>query len=85
MLRLLKGEPVNVLSAELGVSVQRLERWHSDFLEAGASRMAKKNRLSGYDWFAEHSAAIVQWAGLLLALVAAIIAMAMFLRSMSQQ
>src|ERR671912_1738600 len=35
VLRLLRGEPLEVLSRELGVEVHRLAAWRDDFLEAG--------------------------------------------------
>ena len=35
VLRLLRGEPLEVLSRELGVEVHRLAAWRDDFLEGG--------------------------------------------------
>ena len=35
VLRLLRGEPLEVLSRELGVEAHRLAAWRDDFLEAG--------------------------------------------------
>jgi transposase-like protein len=36
VLRLLRGEPLEVLSRELGVEVHRLAAWRDDFLEAAS-------------------------------------------------
>jgi hypothetical protein len=85
VLRVLKGEPTAVLSEELGVSIRRLERWHSDFVAAGAAAMAKKKRPALTTWVAEHSRSIAQWLGLLLALVGTIVLIALFLRSGSPE
>ena len=84
VLRLLSGEPVNQLSEELDVSVQRLERWHSDFVAAGAAAMVKKNR-AGQAWFAANSDSILQWLGLLFALIVTIAVFAYFLHSGPQE
>jgi transposase len=35
VLRLLRGEPLEVVSRELGVEAHRLAAWREDFLEAG--------------------------------------------------
>jgi transposase len=35
VLRLLRGEPLDVLSRELGVEAHRLAAWRDDFLEGG--------------------------------------------------
>jgi transposase-like protein len=35
VLRLLRGEPLEVLSRELGVEAHRLAAWRDDFLEGG--------------------------------------------------
>ena len=35
VLRLLRGEPLEVLSRELGVEANRLAAWRDDFLEGG--------------------------------------------------
>ena len=35
VLRLLRGEPLEVLSRELGVEAHRLAAWRDDFLESG--------------------------------------------------
>jgi Helix-turn-helix domain len=80
VLRLLKGESASLLSEELGVSIRRLERWQSDFLAAGAVAMEKKKRPTLPAWYSKHSSSIVQWVGLLLALVATIAFLAYFLR-----
>ena len=39
VLRLLGGEPLDVLSRELSVSTQRLSQWRSEFLSGGQSAL----------------------------------------------
>jgi transposase-like protein len=40
VLRLLRGEPLEVLSRELGVEAHRLAAWRDDFLEGGTAGLA---------------------------------------------
>ena len=42
VLRLLRGAPVEEVSRELRVSVDRLERWRQQFLEAGAGGLRER-------------------------------------------
>lgn len=85
VLRLLKGETLEMVGGELGVSVRHLERWQSDFLAAGASAMAKRKQRTFYSWLGENSGVIVQWLGLLLALVVTTALLAFLIRSCSQE
>jgi transposase len=39
VLRLLRGEPLETLSRELGVEVHRLAAWRDDFLEGGKEQL----------------------------------------------
>jgi transposase len=39
VLRLLRGEPLDVLSRELGVEAHRLAAWRDDFLEGGKEQL----------------------------------------------
>src|ERR1017187_7723207 len=69
VLRLLKGESVETVSQELGVTIRRIERWKNSFVEAGSAELAKrKGRASSKSWAAKHSSSIRQWIWLLLAL-----------------
>lgn len=80
VIRLLKGEPAELLSEELGVSGQRLERWQSDFLAAGALAMAKKKRSTLYAWLTEHTGSFLRWLGLILALFVTIAVLGFLIR-----
>jgi transposase-like protein len=47
VLRLLRGEPLEVLSRELGVEAHRLAAWRDEFLEAGKQGLTGKQGLKG--------------------------------------
>jgi transposase len=50
VLRLLRGEPLEVLSRELGVEAHRLAAWRDDFLEGGKEALkAQRPDRSGDD------------------------------------
>jgi transposase-like protein len=50
VLRLLRGEPLEVLSRELGVEAHRLAAWRDDFLEGGKDALkAQRPDRSGDD------------------------------------
>jgi hypothetical protein len=72
VLRLLKGEPTETVSRELGVSVTRVERWKGKFVAAGSAELAKRKVGSSKGWSARYSVPIGQWIWLLFALVAVI-------------
>jgi transposase len=80
VLRLLKGESGNALSAELDVSIRRLERWQNEFVSAGTAALARRKDRHSPGLFAKHSGAILQWAGLLAALVILVALLAIFLQ-----
>lgn len=69
VLRLLKGESVEDLSKELGVSIRRIERWRSEFVEAGSGALSRRRDLDSPGWLGRHSTSIKQWAWLLAILI----------------
>lgn len=68
VLRVLKGESVDSISQELGVSVRRLESWHSAFVAAGTSALERK-RGASENWWSKNSRTVLQWLALLAALL----------------
>jgi hypothetical protein len=72
VLRVLRGEPAETVSNDLGVSVRRLERWQSEFVTAGSAELAKRRDLPSKSRLGKHSQSIVQWLWLLLGLIAVI-------------
>jgi len=85
VLRLLKGESVETVSQELGVTVGRIERWKNNFVAAGSAELAKRKDDSSKSWAAKHSRAIWQWMWLLVALVAVISILVLFMQRGSQE
>jgi hypothetical protein len=85
VLRLLKGEAVETISQELGVSISRIERWKSSFVAAGSAELAKRKDARPKSWAAKHSGSIWQWIWLLLALVAVITVLALFMQRGGQE
>jgi hypothetical protein len=79
VLRLLKGESVETVSQELGVSVDRVERWKSSFVAAGSAELAKRKDVPSKNWVTKHGS-IWQWMWLLLALVAVISMLVLFMQ-----
>ena len=49
MLRLLRGEPIEDVSREVGVEAHRLAAWRDDFLEAGKQGLKAKRPRSEAD------------------------------------
>jgi len=80
VLRVLKGETLETVSEALGVSLPRLERWRNNFVTAGSAELAKRKDLPSPSWLAKHSATIRQWIWLLLALIAVIAILAVFMQ-----
>jgi hypothetical protein len=72
VLRLLKGESVEAVSQDLGVTIRRIERWKSRFVEAGSAELSKRQDIASQGWVGRHSGSILQWIWLLLALVVVI-------------
>lgn len=70
VLRVLKGDSLETVSQELGVSARRLERWKSNFVLAGSAELAKRKDVSSRSWVGMHSISIRQWIWLVVSLVA---------------
>lgn len=70
VLRVLKGDSLETVSQELGVSVRRLERWKNTFVLAGSAELAKRKDVSSRSWAGKHSISIRQWVWLAVSLVA---------------
>lgn len=85
VLRLLKGESVETVSQELGVSAGRIERWKSSFVAAGSAELAKRKDVHPKGWAAKHSGSIWQWMWLLVALIAAISLLVLFMQRGGQE
>jgi len=85
VLRLLKGESVDALSQELGASTGRIERWKESFVAAGSAELAKRTDVSSKSWVAKHAGSIWQWMWLLLALVAVIGILVVFMQRGGQE
>jgi len=79
VLRLLKGESVGTVSQELDVSIRRIERWKDRFLEAGSAELAKRRDVSSKGWV-KYSGSIWKWIWLLVALIALVSFLAVFMQ-----
>jgi transposase len=80
VLRLLKGESVDAVSEDVGVSGHRLERWRRNFLAGGAAELSPKPSHAPQNWVTRRSGAIMRWTGLLLALAVSIALLALLLQ-----
>ena len=80
VLRLLKGESTDVLSRELGVAVNRLERWQNDFVTGGSAAVGNWKSSGSGDWVSKHAAAIFQWFAFLIVLALVIGLLELFLQ-----
>lgn len=78
VLRLLKGESMEDLAKELGVSVRRIDRWRSEFIAGGSEALSRRKDSDSRGWYRRHSQSIAQWAWLLAALVGLITVLVMF-------
>jgi transposase len=78
VLRLLRGDSVETLSSEMGVSVRRLERWKDEFIAGGSDALAKRKDVGSPGWWSKNSAAIWQWTILVIGLILAITVLAHF-------
>ena len=85
VLRLLKGESADTVSQELGVSVGRIERWKKTFVAAGSAELAKRKDGSSKSWASKHSGTIWQWMWLLVALVAVVSMLVLFMQRGPQE
>lgn len=79
-LRVLAGEQEATVAEDLGVSLERLQRWQAVFVEGGHAALAKREEERHGSWFARHRKAIIQWTVLLIVLVGTIL---LFTRVMS--
>ena len=73
IIRVLAGEPKASVAAELGVSVERMERWQSTFYNAGVDALAQKSGARKSIKFKPGSGTLGQWLLLALILVASIV------------
>jgi hypothetical protein len=85
VLRLLNGESIAAISQELGVSIGRIERWKDRFVQAGTAELSRRQDEPSTGWVAKHSSSIWQWIWLLIALVALVSFMAVFMQRTSPQ
>lgn len=85
VLRLLKGESIETVSQELGVTVRRIEQWRDRFVEAGSAELARRESDSQRSWAAKHSRSIWQWTWLLIALVAVISVLVVLMQRSPQE
>lgn len=72
VLRVMAGESIESLSSELKVSVHRIDRWKSTFIEAGTAKLSKKTDAQSENWASKHASSIWQWMLLLLAMLVVI-------------
>jgi hypothetical protein len=85
VLRVLKGETLETISQELGITIARIERWKSSFVAGGSAELAKRKSDSSKGWAVKHSIFIRQWGWLLFTLVAVIGLLVVFMQRSSQQ
>jgi Homeodomain-like domain len=85
VLRLLKGESVENVSHDLGVSISRIERWKSRFVAAGSAELARRKDDSSESWISKHSRTIRQWVWLLIVLVAVVSLLVLFMQRSSSE
>jgi hypothetical protein len=85
VLRLLKGESVQTVSQEIGVSVARIERWKGSFVAAGSAELASRKDVSSKNWVTKNLAVIRQWSWLLFALIAVISILVMLMERSGQE
>ena len=73
IMRVLAGETKASVAAELGVSIDRMERWQSTFYNAGVEALANKSNARKSIKFKPGSGTLGQWAVLALILIASIV------------
>jgi transposase-like protein len=74
--RILRGEPLERVAAELTVSVDRLRRWERIFLEGGEKHLA--NHRDNRSRLGNNGQNLLPWAGLLLLLTVIVYAASRF-------
>jgi len=80
VLRLLTGESAEAISQELNVSVGRIDRWKDRFVQAGSAELARRTDEPSKGWMAKHSGSVWQWIWLLVALVALVTFLVVFMQ-----
>ena len=66
VLRVLRGEDIGTISSQLGVSSTRLERWKSDFVEAGTRALARAHHRPWLERIRRATKPMFIWGGLIL-------------------
>jgi transposase len=85
VLRVLKGESLETISRELGITIGRIERWKSSFIAAGSAELARRKSDSSKSWVGKHAVFIQQWGWLLFTLVAVIGFLVVFMERSPQE
>jgi hypothetical protein len=80
VLRILKGESLDSVSEDVGVSIRRLTRWQNEFVAGGAAELSRRRSSTSHSWLKKQSGAIVRWTFLLLVLGASIALLALMLQ-----
>ena len=81
VLRLLQGEDVASVAQEIGASADRLARWKARFVEAGEAELAKKKPPAFQSRLWKNRKLVVQWAGVIMALVLTVYFLTRFFES----
>jgi hypothetical protein len=82
VLRLLKGESIDQVCDDLGVSIRRLERWKDEFIGGGLDALSRRKDLD-QGWWARNRTGIIQWIFVLIALVALVVLLNRFMQRSS--
>jgi transposase-like protein len=72
VMRVLKGDDINVVANEFDTSPDRIGRWQSRFIEAGSAALAKKK--GGID-----KKTVWQWGTLIILLIGTVLFLVRFL------
>jgi hypothetical protein len=72
VVRVMAGESIESLSRELNVTVHRIERWKTTFIEGGSAELSKKKEVRSENWASKHASSIQQWMWLLFAMLVVI-------------
>jgi transposase-like protein len=81
VLRVLKGEKVGAVAGDIGVGVNRLERWQARFVAGGVTALQSRraHQTTFYETLKAHGSGITQWAALLLLLTVLVFFLVRFL------
>mgnify|MGYP000907698337 FL=1 len=88
VIRVLKGESVSDVAAELGVRLHRLERWQNTFLAGGLEALEKESKVRHRSAVHELQQAlkpVLQWVGLFVVLALTILFLVRFLNTSSPE